>query len=68
MDTNHDIHKLFLCHLAIGIFFNLPDGLIICANWYEHSPRCFELVDKDFRKLLGCGANMDSIVGSYIQR
>lgn len=64
-ETNHDIHELLLCHLAIGIFLNLPDGLIGCANWYEHSSRRFELVDESFRKLLRCGANMNSIIGSY---
>lgn len=65
VSTNHDIHKLSLCHLAIVIFLNLPDGLVVYADRYEHPSRCFELVDKCFRKLLRCSTNMDSIVGAY---
>lgn len=68
MDTDHNTHNLFLCHLAIDIFLNLPDGLIICANWYEHSSRCFELVDEGVRKPLGCRTDMDSVIWTYMQR
>ena len=66
MGTDHDIHKLLLRDSAISIFLNLPDGLIVCANWYEHSSRCFQLVDEGFRELVGCSTNMDSIIRPYV--
>ena len=67
MNTNHDTHNLFICHLAVGIFLDLADDLSGCTNWYEHPSRCFELVDKCFRKILRCSTDMDSIVWAYIK-